>query len=118
MELAPARKGLSRSASMPRYGRSRLDGDPSVPGWVLHGIESPKITFCGSGCRHYKGSSGGPDAEGADPARTVLKGGSFGRIGRIGRAVDHNLAYVAVSVPTFGAYSLRRTLVGADRGKK
>ena len=119
--FAPARKGfITLGLDARGYGRSRLDGDPSVPGWVLHGIESPKdYILRGAVADTIRAVQVARTLEGADPTRTVLKGGSFsGGLAVLAAPWISNLAYVAVSVPTFGAYSLRRTLVERGSGKE
>ena len=55
--------------------------------------------------------------EGADPDRTILTGGSFsGGTAVLAAPWIEGLRYVAVRVPTFGAYDLRRTLVKRGSG--
>lgn len=102
------------------YGRSRLDDDPSVPGWVLHGIESPRdYILRGAVADTIRAVQVARALTGADPTRTVLNGGSFsGGLAVLAAPWIENLSYVAASVPTFGAYGLRRTLVKRGSGKE
>lgn len=102
------------------YGRSRQDDDPSVPGWVLHGIDSPRdYILRGAVADTIRAVQVARALQGADPARTVLRGGSFsGGLAVLAAPWIEDLAYVAVSVPTFGAYGLRRTLVERGSGKE
>lgn len=100
------------------YGRSRTEGDPSVPGWVLHGIESPKeYILRGAVADTIRAVQVARAIQGAHPTRTVLNGGSFsGGLAVLAAPWIEDLSYVAVSVPTFGAYGLRRTLVERGSG--
>ena len=54
---------------------------------------------------------------GADRCRTVLAGFSFsGGLAVMAAPWIPDLGYIAVGVPTFGAYDLRRTLVKGGSG--
>lgn len=102
------------------YGRSRLADDPAVPGWVLHEIESKSdYILRGAVADTIRAVDVARALEGADRKRTVLSGGSFsGGLGILAAPWIADLAYLAVSVPTFGAYGLRRTLVERGSGKE
>lgn len=102
------------------YARSRVSNDPSVPGWVLHGIDSPKdYILRGAVADTVRAVEVARALEGADPSRTVLSGGSFsGGLAILAAPWIPDLRYVAASVPTFGAYDLRRTLVERGSGKE
>lgn len=100
------------------YGRSRLPDDPGVPGWITHGIESPEAYILrGAVLDTVRAVQVARFLPGADPGRTALAGFSFsGGLAVMAAAWVPDLAYVAVGVPTFGAYDLRRTLVKGGSG--
>ena len=100
------------------YNRSRQPGDPAVPGWILAGIESrERYILRGAVADTIRAVQVARALEGADPRRTVLEGGSFsGGTAVLAAPWIADLAYLAVRVPTFGAYDLRRTLVKRGSG--
>lgn len=100
------------------YHRSRLPGDPGVPGWATCGIEEKeRYILRGAIADTIRAVEVARAIEGADPRRTVLAGGSFsGGTAILAAPWIDDLRYVAVSVPTFGAYDLRRTLVKQGSG--
>lgn len=102
------------------YNRSRQEDDPGVPGWVLHGIESPReYILRGAVADTIRAVQVARALQGADPSRTVLSGGSFsGGLAVLAAPWIDDLNYVATSVPTFGAYGLRRTLVERGSGQE
>lgn len=102
------------------YGRSRRPGDPDVPGWILQGIESPaEYILRGAVADTIRAVQVARSLADADPRRTVLTGGSFsGGLAILAAPWIAGLRYLAVSVPTFGAYGLRRTLVEQGSGKE
>lgn len=116
-----ARRGLFAVGLDARgYGRSRILGDPGIPGWILQDIEDPsRYILRGAVADTIRAVEVARSLPGADPSRTVLSGGSFSG-GLVGLAAPWipDLRYIAVSVPTFGAYSLRRTLVERGSGKE
>lgn len=102
------------------YRLSRHPDDPSIPGWVLSGIESPDdYILRGAVADTMRAVDVARALTNADPQRTVLSGGSFsGGLAVLAAPWISDLRYVAVSVPTFGAYELRRTLVERGSGKE
>lgn len=100
------------------FGRSRLSGDPGVPGWVTWGIESiERYILRGAVMDTVRAVQVARSLPGADPKRTALAGFSFsGGLGVMAAPWIPDLGYLAVGVPTFGAYDLRRTLVKGGSG--
>ena len=100
------------------YNRSRLPGDPVVPGWILHGIEDRSTYILrGAVADTVRAVQVARSLPGADPRRTVLYGKSFsGGLAVMAAPWIDDLRYVAVGVPTFGAYDLRRRLVERGSG--
>lgn len=100
------------------YYRSRVAEDPTVPGWATHGIESKdRYILRGAVADALRAVQVARSLEGSDPDRTVLGGGSFaGGLAILAAPWVAQLRYVAVSVPTFGAYDLRRHLVKEGSG--
>lgn len=100
------------------YNRSRMHGDPKVPGWALAGIEaSDSYILRGAVADLVRTVEAARLIEGVDPQRTVLWGGSFsGGLATLAAPWIENLAYLVLKVPTFGAYNLRRTLVKKGSG--
>ena|GEM_PF-3079761 len=100
------------------YNRSRAEGDPGVPGWATCGIEDKaRYILRGAVADTIRAVEVARALEGADPGRTVLYGSSFsGGTAVLAAPWIEGLRYVAVRVPTFGAYDLRRTLVKRGSG--
>lgn len=100
------------------YNRSRIEGDPGVPGWATCRIEDKeRYILRGAIADTIRAVQAARAIDGADPSRTVLAGGSFsGGTAILAAPWIEGLRYVAVSVPTFGAYDLRRTLVKRGSG--
>lgn len=100
------------------YNRSRVDGDPGVPSWILHGIESPAdYILRGAVADTIRAVQVARALKGVDPKKTILQGGSFsGGLAVLAAPWINDLVYVAASVPTFGAYDLRRNLVRRGSG--
>ncbi len=100
------------------YKRSRQAGDPEVPGWALWGIESKEsYAVRGAVADTVRAVQVSRALNGADPEKTVLAGGSFsGGTATLAAPWIENLRYLALRVPTFGAYDLRRTLVQRGSG--
>lgn len=100
------------------YGLSREPGDPGVPGWITHGIDDIRgYILRGAVMDTVRAVQVARSLEGADAGKTVLSGVSFsGGLAVMAAPWIADLAYVAVGVPTFGAYDLRRTLVKGGSG--
>ena len=100
------------------YNRSRVEGDPGVPGWATHGVDDrERYILRGAIADTIRTVQVARAIEGADPDRTILTGGSFsGGTAVLAAPWIEGLRYVAVRVPTFGAYDLRRTLVKRGSG--
>lgn len=100
------------------YNRSRIPGDPRIPGWAVFGVEDrTQYILRGAVADVMRAVDVARAIEGADPERTVLSGGSFsGGLSALAAPWIDNLAYLALRVPTFGAYELRRQLVKRGSG--
>lgn len=100
------------------YHRSRLPHDPEVPGWAIHGIASKETYILrGAVADTIRAVQVARSLAGADPKRTVLAGGSFsGGLATLAAPWIADLVYLALRVPTFGAYDLRRHLVQRGSG--
>ena len=114
-----ARRGFAALGVDARgYGKSREPGDPGVPGWITHGIgDIHSYILRGAVMDTVRAVQAARSLEGADACKTVLSGFSFsGGLAVMAAPWIADLAYVAVGVPTFGAYDLRRTLVKGGSG--
>lgn len=100
------------------FARSRRPGDPAVPGWITKGIESIRSYILrGAVMDTVRAVQVARSLPGADRCRTVLTGFSFsGGLAVMAAPWIPDLGYIAVGVPTFGAYDLRRTLVKGGSG--
>lgn len=100
------------------YGRSRAEGDPPIPGWVVHGIEDRRgYILRGAVADWIRCVQVARSLPGADPDLTLLTGGSLaGGLAMLAAPWVPNLMGLIASVPTFGAYSLRERLVRRGSG--
>lgn len=100
------------------FGLSRVKDDPGVPGWILHRIEQKEhYILRGAVADTIRAVEAARQLPHVDAQRTVLSGASFsGGLAVLAAPWIDDLCYVAVSVPTFGAYELRRTLVKRGSG--
>lgn len=100
------------------YGRSRVEGDPGIPGWVVHGIEDrSRYILRGAVADWIRCVEVARALPEADPALTLLTGGSLaGGLAMLAAPWVDDLLGLVASVPTFGAYRLRENLVKRGSG--
>jgi cephalosporin-C deacetylase len=100
------------------YGRSREDSDPGIPGWVVHQMEDRQAYILRGGVADWiRAVQVARSLDGVDPDKVVLTGGSMGGgLATLAAPWIPGLLGLVVSVPTFGAYDLRRTLVKRGSG--